>query len=585
MDYRINELGRFRVLLGGLSASLCISVLYGFNLLSNYLQKEYDLNASDLTTITTTGIVVGFVTFPGGMLLDYVGPMWVLIIATTSCALGAFLFGLAFQGLIAASVLRFSVFCAFLDFGCLWFDTGSLMAVLGSFPRTRGPVVALMKTYAGIGASVLAVINYSFFRESYAAYMYFVAIAIVVLGGIAIVLVRFPPYHLVDREKKTLPLEIQERRRLIEPYYLRQLPPMRRFVIGCLIVVALIVYLTTQSLCGAYVDGISDNTRMGITIGAIALVLLLAVVAAPLPFLGGMSQPPNEFLPPLPGNSMEMGERVLASQGGDWAEEEEVVESDLDPQYQGTFWEDLRTPDLWMLFWTTMVTWSCGFVLTFNSAQIYRALNDNVYDAATNTMYSAIVGVGNGASRLALGVLEVMILRRAPERRPTITCLFPIASCSLFLSVLLLLVLPLCSKAIILGFFFGGFGNGAAWASTALVVRSIYAKDIGKHYNFMSFGTLVGIIAFNRFAYGEQYTRAARQGHSYPQCGGKACVQSGFIILLCACATAIVTSTLVHIRYTRFVKKARTALEAGKNEPNASNTEDCAEGACAPADE
>ncbi|RNF21614.1 putative membrane transporter, partial [Trypanosoma conorhini] len=101
MDYRINELGRFRVLLGGLSASLCISVLYGFNLLSNYLQKEYDLNASDLTTITTTGIVVGFVTFPGGMLLDYVGPMWVLIIATTSCALGAFLFGLAFQGLIA----------------------------------------------------------------------------------------------------------------------------------------------------------------------------------------------------------------------------------------------------------------------------------------------------------------------------------------------------------------------------------------------------------------------------------------------------------------------------------------------------
>ncbi|KEG12546.1 hypothetical protein DQ04_01631120 [Trypanosoma grayi] len=171
MDYRINELRRFRIVLGGLAASLAISVFYGFNLLSNYLQTEYGLSGSDLTTITTTGIVVGFVTFPCGMLLDYAGPVWVLLIATTSCALGALLFGLAFNGLIAASVVRFSVFCAFLNFGCLSFDTGSLMAVLGSFPLTKGPVVALMKTFAGLGASVLAVINNSFFRDRYAAYI------------------------------------------------------------------------------------------------------------------------------------------------------------------------------------------------------------------------------------------------------------------------------------------------------------------------------------------------------------------------------------------------------------------------------
>ncbi|RNF13532.1 uncharacterized protein Tco025E_06318 [Trypanosoma conorhini] len=573
MDYRIDELGRFRILLGGLSASLALSVFYGFNLLSNYLQKEYGFNTNDLTTITTTGIAVGFVTFPGGMLLDYAGPMWVLIIATTSCTLGALLFGLAFQGLIAASVLRFSVFCAFLNFGCAWFDAGSLMAVLGSFPRTRGLVVALMKTYGGIGASALAVINYSFFRERYAAYMYFMAIAVAVLGGIAIWFVRFPPYHLVDREKKTVPSEIQERRRLIEPYYLQQQPPMRRFFLGCFLMLALIIYLTTQSLCVAYVGGISDGTRMGITIGAIVLVLLLATVAAPLPFLGGMSQPANEFLPPLPCSAVEVGERVLPVQGADEAEEAQAVRGDLDPQYQGTFWEDLRTPDLWMLFWTMLVTWGCGIVLSFNSAQIYRALNDNEYDAATNTMYSSILGVGNGVSRLALGVLEVVILRRPPERRPTATCLFPIASCSLFLGVLFLLALPLRSKAVIIGFFLSGFGNGSAWASAALVVRSVYAKDIGKHYNFMFLAALTGVIVLNRFAYGEQYTRAARRGHSYPHCGGKACVQNGLIVLLCACATAIATSVLVHVRYTRFVKRTRAAVEVCKRASGAPEDE------------
>ncbi|RNE96241.1 hypothetical protein TraAM80_09904 [Trypanosoma rangeli] len=226
-----------------------------------------------------------------------------------------------------------------------------------------------------------------------------------------------------------------------------------------------------------------------------------------------------------------------------------------------------------MLFWTTLVTWGSGVVISLNSAQIYRSLNNNEYDTATNTMYSAILGVGNGVSRLAMGVLEVMLLRRPPEQRPAISCLLPIASCCLFLSVLVLLVLPLRSKAIMIGFFLGGFGNGSAWALTALVMRSLYAKDIGKHYNFMFLAALLGIIAINRFAYGEQYTQAARKGNSYPHCGGKACVQNGFIVLLCVNASAIVTSILVHIRFTRYVRKTRASLEAGGHELNAPDTE------------
>ncbi|KAH9598718.1 Nodulin-like [Trypanosoma melophagium] len=555
------QLGRFRILVGGLAAAGSASVFYGFNLISNHLQVGYGLDGNDLTTITTTGIVVGFVTFPGGMLLDYAGPIWVLIIATTLSALGALLYGLVFNGLIAASVVRFAIFCAFLNFGCISFDTGSLMAVLGSFPLNRGLVVALMKTFAGLGVSVLAAINIGFFREEYAAYMYFLTGVLVVMGSFSTFFIRFPPYHILDCEKKKVPEEVQLRRQLIEPYYLQQRPPQRRFFLGFIITFSLSIYLTTQSLCSAYIKGVSETSRTGIAVGAIVLVHMLGLMAAPLPFLGGMSVPANEALPPLP-QAPELGGRLV----GDKAVLDEntmmMEESNLDPQYQGTFWEDLKTPDLWLIWWNTLATWGCGLVITFNSAQIYRALNDNEYDVATNSMYSAIMGVGSAFGRLSIGFLETLILRRAPGKRPVITCIYPIASIALVLSVLLLLVLPLRSKAVIIGFFLGAFGNGSSWASTALMMRSLYAKDIGKHYNFIFSGALVAVIALNRFAYGEQFTRQARKNGTYPYCGGKACVQNALIILLCVNVTAIVASTFVHIRYRSFVKKTRADYSA-----------------------
>lgn len=204
-SYRINELARFRMLVGGIAVSVCISTFYGFNLLSNYMQTKYLFTSAQVTAITTTGIVVGFVTFPGGMLLDYAGPLYVCAIATTLNTLGALLFGLAFNDVIEGTVVKFAVFCAIMNWGCALFDTGSLMAILGSFPLSKSPVVAIMKTFAGLGASVFAVMNYSFFRTQYAGYMYFMAGIVLILGSTAATFIRFPPYHILDCERHRVP--------------------------------------------------------------------------------------------------------------------------------------------------------------------------------------------------------------------------------------------------------------------------------------------------------------------------------------------------------------------------------------------
>ncbi|KAK7200076.1 Nodulin-like protein [Novymonas esmeraldas] len=624
-NYRINEISRFLILVGGMCASVSISTFYGFNILSNKMVELFNFSGTDLTTISTVGVVVGFATFPGGILLDYAGTVPVLVIAILLTSVGALLYGLAFENVISGSVVKFSVFSAIMNLGCASFDTGSLMAILGSFPLTKGPVVALMKTFAGLGASILALINYSFFRTAYSHYMYFMTALVVFMGSIACIFIRFPPYHIVDRERTHVPEQMLVRRRLTQRAYLTQYPPMQRFYFGFAIMVSLVVYLTVQSFCVAYADP-SDSARRGNTIVIIIFVFCFALMAVPLRFLGGMEEEPSRDFPDYPeddldglGNKTEssalddsdlapvagpQGMKVeldesqepcdrqaagndrgaytdtatVARAGDDAAPVEDenlalMLLSDQDPQYQTTFLESIRRPDIWLCWWNTLATWGCGVVMSFNSAQIYRALANDKYEAKTNTMYSAIISVASALGRMSMGIFELLLSRQPSETRPVITIFYPLPSICMVLGLIFLLALPLESKAIVIGFFFDAFGNGFSWACTALTVRSIFAKDIGKHYNFMYVGAFIAVIALNRFAYGEIYDRQAKKNRDadlaagrksiYPRCAGKACVDHTMIILLCVNATAIVGSTWCHLRYRGFVlrKRAEKAAE------------------------
>ncbi|KAK7200077.1 Nodulin-like [Novymonas esmeraldas] len=632
-NYRINEISRFLILLGGLSASVCISTFYGFNILSNKMVELFNFGGTDLTTISTVGVVVGFATFPGGMLLDYAGPMWVCMFATILNAVGVLLYALSFEGIISGSVVKFSVFSAIMNLGCVSFDTGSLMAILGSFPLTKGPVVAIMKTFTGLGASILAIINYSFFRTAYSHYLYFMTGLVVFMGTFACIFIRFPPYHIVDREKTRVPEQMLVRRRLTERAYLTQYPPMQRFYIGFGIIISIVIYLAVQSFCVAYANP-SDSARMGNTIMIIIFVFCFTIMVLPFRFLGGMEEEPSRDFPDYPeddldglGNKTEssalddsdlapvakpteaevvLDEAALndvyeprepcdrqaagndrgaytdtatvARAGDDAAPVEDenlalMLLSDQDPQYQTTFLESLRSPDIWLCCWNTLATWGCGIVIAFNSAQIYRSLSNDRYETKTNTMYSAIISVASALGRMSMGVFELILSRQPSETRPVMTVVFPIPSICMVLGLIFLLALPVESKAIVVGFFFDSFGNGFSWACTALTVRSVFAKDIGKHYNFMFVGAFIAVIALNRFGYGEIYDRQAKKNRDadlaagrksiYPRCAGKKCSDYSMIILLCVNATAIVGSTWFHLRYRSFVlrKRAEKAAE------------------------
>lgn len=55
---------------------------------------------------------------------------------------------------------------------------------------------------------------------------------------------------------------------------------------------------------------------------------------------------------------------------------------------------------------------------------------------------------------------------------------------------------------LIIPFFLTALGNGFYAASTVLVMRTVYAKDVANHYNFLSLASLLATILLNKLLYG-----------------------------------------------------------------------------------
>lgn len=89
---------------------------------------------------------------------------------------------------------------------------------------------------------------------------------------------------------------------------------------------------------------------------------------------------------------------------------------------------------------------------------------------------------------------------RPPEKRIPITVALFIPACTVTITIILFLAVP--PSVLPLPFVLGALGNGFLAATTVLTMRTIYAKDPAKHYNFLFIASTISLIAFNRFLYG-----------------------------------------------------------------------------------
>ncbi|KPA78700.1 hypothetical protein ABB37_05835 [Leptomonas pyrrhocoris] len=227
------------------------------------------------------------------------------------------------------------------------------------------------------------------------------------------------------------------------------------------------------------------------------------------------------------------------------------------PQYTSTFWHNLLTIDIW-LFWISFFgVWGTGTVMQMNAAQLYRSINYGVYEQSSVTLYVALIGVGSAIGRVVSGVLDMYMTmrKRDGKKEILITAFFPVGCILLSIAYLFFAVMP--ANGLILPFLVGAIGTGMGWGLGALCVRTVYANDIGKHYNFMFSSGFVCTIALNRFMFGTMYDNEARRLNTLPNCNQPSCVRNQMFIVMAVNALSAVTAFLVHLRFSRFVVRER----------------------------
>ncbi|KAF8284727.1 hypothetical protein TcYC6_0004570 [Trypanosoma cruzi] len=161
---------------------ICSSLSYAFNLIAPEMQSLYDLTGRDISTISTVGLVVGYFLLPYGFIFDHFGPKPIFILSMVLFPLGALMFALSFRGTIEGSVVRLSVFNGMLILGCTLFDLAYMMTIMSHFPDQQGPVVAILKSYIGLGLCHCGKHPAGFFDGRPDHYFYFLMVLFLVTG-------------------------------------------------------------------------------------------------------------------------------------------------------------------------------------------------------------------------------------------------------------------------------------------------------------------------------------------------------------------------------------------------------------------
>ncbi|AIN96583.1 membrane transporter, putative [Leishmania panamensis] len=569
----ISETHRFGLLVLGIFGMICGSLgSPTFNLVSGSFQERYSLSQRDLSTITTTGTVVGYVMLPYSFLYDYFGPFPIAALSTFVFPLGALLVALCFEEVIVGNVVRLAVFYSLMNVGTSFFDLSSCITILSYFPVNRGPVVAFLKTFIGLGSAIVGSMYQGFFGGVTQHFFYFLMAWAIIVGMLGIFFLRLPAYHLTGYQESHLSLEEKAQRLASKAQFLKQKPPMWRFYYGFVLMLVLIAFLP---LTTALVDNLHLGSKEKLIFAIITTIITsgFLVIAVPAKLFqcascnlsSGGTFDDLDKQERTPRSSSDSVQKTLPLDQPTVLEESVYTEIDyIAPQYQSSFLQNLLSVNLWALWWTSFCIVGAEGVVLNNASYIFGALAGEKTSTSTRTLLTVLSGVGSAAGRLLMSYFEAWSQKRPAEKRIPLTIALFIPNTSIIIAIVLFLALP--KQALPVPYVIAAIGNGFLAATTILITRTIYAKDPAKHYHFCFLSTAASSIALNRFLYGEWYTvQAEKLGHSL-FCTSRKCVQTPLIVLLGLACSAFASNIIVHLTYRRYSERVLSERQRLRSE-------------------
>ncbi|ESL05311.1 hypothetical protein TRSC58_07046 [Trypanosoma rangeli SC58] len=552
----VDEMQRFRLLVCCMFCSICTSLIYVFDLFTTQFVARFNLSVGDQSTISTVGLVFCYFTLPYGVLYDYAGPFPLIIICLITGGLGSLLLGLAFDGYVPGTVTNFSVFYALMNTCAGLIDVAYIVTLAEVFPRNLGPVVALAKILTGLGSSVLASISVNLFGDNISGFIYTIMAFSVVVCGVAAFVVVLPPYFINGWRRRGKSAEQLAAMVALEPAYRHKFVPVRRLGVGYVVVVLLLVFFTVQSPVVSYTK-VSRGVSVALGIITIALVLCFFLMLLPIRWLGGMDDntgeepvrandaedeeeeeddcgkgvDPATTNPTLP-NAPEKERAALpdgatSEPGGD-------LEAPQDFRYGGTVWDNLKQPDIWLIFIVFVFQSTMGVIVIYNASTISVALTGHKRSQQTSALYTAFLGVSSTIGRTAMGMFEAFVQHQPPNnRRYLVTLALPLSPLLAAIAGVLLLTMP--GESILFPYIIVYFEEGVFAAVGAVIFPSMFANDHAVYYNVGCMTTVFSVVGFNRFLFG--YVVDAKHASlgfgPKEECSVPECVRIPIIVAAC----------------------------------------------------
>ncbi|CAJ1787994.1 unnamed protein product [Sphenostylis stenocarpa] len=489
---------------------------YLFGSISPVIKSSLGYNQKQLAMLGVAkdlGDAVGFVT---GLLCELL-PIWGALLV--GAALNLIGYGWVWLVVTAqVPVLPLWAMCVLIFVGTngeTYFNTVSLVSCVQNFPKSRGPVVGILKGFAGLSGAILTQIYALFNAPDRASLIFMVAVGPALVGVGLMFLVR-----PVGGHKQVRPSDGK----------------CFTFVYGvCLLLAA---YLMGVMI----VQDLFKVSETVVTIFTVILLLILAIpIVIPITLSFGPEQrnPEEEALLPEPrnkdpGKSQLDSDEVILSE----LEDEKPKEVDMLPAserqkriahlqqrllqaaaegavrvkrrrgpHRGedfTLTQALIKADFWLLFISMIMGSGSGLTVIDNLGQMSQSLG---YDNAH--IFVSMVSIWNFLGRVGGGYISELVVRDHAYPRPSALAVF-----QLIMTLGHLFIGMGWPGAMYVGTLLVGLGYGAHWAIVPATASELFGlRNFGALYNFITLANPAGTLVFSSLIASTIYDSEAEKQH------------------------------------------------------------------------
>lgn len=293
----IDEVQRFRLFVSALLCSICIAMIYVFDLFTKDFRERFSLSAGDLSTVSTVGQCVCWFVLPYGFVYGHFGPTPLIALAVVVGFTGTLCLALIFTGTIPGTLASITVTYTFMCSSAGLLDSATIVTLAEVFPRNRGLIIGLAKVMTGLGSSMWASLSLSAFHNEVSSFLFFIMTLLVVVCSIALVQIRLPPYFITPWRRRRMDAAEVEALERTKPLYHTKNVPKRRLGLAFLVVFSFIVFFTVATPLKAYTT-VSRGGHIALATITVAIFACFFILCLPIPWLGGVDEPapPGDFL-------------------------------------------------------------------------------------------------------------------------------------------------------------------------------------------------------------------------------------------------------------------------------------------------